>query len=330
MRTRPASLIAVLFAATTLLAGCEGGPNQPTHLDAFRVAGPNEVPPGTDVQFRALLDRVATLSDVSDEAQWTSSNPSVLSLDAGHATGHALGEAAVTARIDDRRTDPKLVLVLPLGTYRMRGTVQTQQSTGLPMALSMARAEVVGLGLSATTDAQGRFALYGVPQDAQIRISKQGFVPALEAVHLSDHERQITRVLRPAIEGTYTMSIGPSVCSGGPGPPPSADLMQRSYTVVLVQTGQNGAQVVGSIPAANVTVVGFSGSFLLPQARWFLTLAIGERLPDGKALTMNGFATIGTDNLTCEFRGRIALNDPAVEGAIAGCSVTGSRFVLTP
>jgi hypothetical protein len=322
--------MAVPLFGAILLAACEGSQNQPSHLDSFRLAGPAEVPPGTNAQFKALLDRVATLSDVSGEAQWTSSNPSVLSLDAGLATGHTLGEATVTARIEERRTDPKLVLVLPLGTFRVRGTVQTQQATGLPVALSMARAEVQGLGLATTTDAQGRFALYGVPADAAIRISKQGFVPAVETVHLTDHERQITRVLRPAIEGQYTLSIGPSVCSGGPGPAPSPDLLQRTYTAVLVQSGQNGAQALGSIPAPNVTVVSFFGNFLLSPGGWSISFVIGERLPDGNALTMNGSAFIRIDDLTGAFSGRIALNDPAVEGAIAGCSVVGSRFALTP
>ena len=135
------------------------------------MAGPVEVAPGTSAPFKALLDSVATLSDVSEEAEWISSNPSVLSVETGLATGHVAGEATVTARFEEQQTNPKLVMVLPAGTYRLRGTVHCRPGP-TPFPISMARVEVPAVGLATTTDAQGRFALYGVPQDAEIMSRK--------------------------------------------------------------------------------------------------------------------------------------------------------------
>src|SRR6187399_817733 len=107
--------VAVLIAA--VVAGCDGPPDRPSHLGSFRMTGPAEVAPGTSASFKSIVDRIATLSDVSDTAEWTSSNPSVLSVAAGLATGRANGEATVTARFEGQQTDPAPVMVLPVGTY---------------------------------------------------------------------------------------------------------------------------------------------------------------------------------------------------------------------
>jgi hypothetical protein len=96
-----------------------------------------------------------------------------------------------------------------------------------------------------------------------------------------------------------------------------------------VQTGANGSQAQGTLTGANLTVVSFFGTFSPPQARWQFSFTIGERLPDGKALTMNGGAFIRTSDLAGEFNGRIALNDPAADDAIARCQATAFRFALT-
>jgi len=325
---RTTSSLGGLLAVAVLVTACDGPQGQPTHLDSFRLAGPAEVAPGTSVPFKAILDRVATLSDVSDQAEWISSNRSVLSVDAGIATAHMSGEATVTARFEEQQTDPKRVIAVPAGTYRVRGTVVTQTTGAALIPLLMARVDVPAVGLSTTTDAQGRYALYGVPQNAEMRLTKEGYAPATVAVQVANHDQQISTTLRPAIAGTYKLTIGGGTCSEGPPLPP--ELLQRTYTAVLVQTGANGSQAQGTLTGANLTIVSFFGTFSPAQARWQFSFTIGERLPDGKALTFNGGAFIRTSDLAGEFNGRIALNDPAAEDAIARCQATAFRFALTP
>jgi hypothetical protein len=320
---RPACSCAAFLAIAVLIVSCDGPPGRPSHLDYFRLAGPGEVAPGTSVPFKALLDKSATLSDASAEAQWISSNPSVLSIDAGLATGRIAGEVTVTARLGELQTDPKLVLVLPVGTYRLRGRVLIEGSNP-SVALAMARVEVPAVGLSTTTDTQGRYTLYGVPPDAELRVTRDGFAPTSVTVHLQDHDQVITTSLRTALSGTYTLTISPGNCSNGP--PLPANLLHRTYTTVFVQTG---SQIRGTFPNPNITVVIFIGAFSPAQARWNFSFTIGERLPDGNAVTFNGSAFVRTADFAGEFNGRIALNDPSAEDAIARCDATGFRFALT-
>jgi hypothetical protein len=315
------SLAVPLAVAAALIASCEGPPGRPTHLPYFRLAGPGEVAPGTSASFKALLDKSATLSDVTGNAQWISSNSSVLSIDAGLAAGRTAGEATVTARFQEHESDARLVMVLPRGTYRLRGKVVIATTT---VPVSMARVEVPAAGLSTTADGEGRYALYGVRPDAEMRVAREGYAPVVLPIHLQDHDQEITAPLRPLLEGTYTLTISPGRCSNGP--PRPAHLLQRTYTAVFVQ---DGLQVQGTLSGGELTVKSFSDRFLGPQSRWSLAFAVGERLSDGNVVTLNGTALIGPEDLEGDFNGRIALNNPSAQDAIARCEATAFRFALT-
>ena len=147
---------------------------------------------------------------MSDTAEWTSSNPSVLSVAAGLATGRANGEATVTARFEGQQTDPAPVMVLPVGTYRLRGTVTLPNSA--TAVVPTARVEVPEVGLVTTADPQGRFVLYGVPPGAEIHVTKDGYAPTVTSFDLRNHLMQVRITIRPQLEGAYTLSIGPGTC----------------------------------------------------------------------------------------------------------------------
>jgi hypothetical protein len=316
--------VAVLIAA--VVPGCDGPPDRPSHLDSFRMTGPTEIAPGSSASFTAILDRVATMSDVSGTAEWVSSNPSVLSVAAGVATGRASGEATVTAQFEGQQTDPAPVMVLPAGTYRLRGTVTLP--TSATQVVPLARVEVPSVGLVTTADAQGRFVLYGVPADAEIRASKEGYTTAVASVHLVDHLAQVRVSISPALEGTYTLSIGPGSCSDVP--PVPANLLRRTYTVAFLQSGPNPSVANGSFPGAtNITVMQFSASFVAAQGTWTVSLAIGEPLPDGKNITLNGFASVTASDLVGTFTGRYAIYEPSTGETLNRCTANRFPFVLT-
>jgi hypothetical protein len=315
----PSSFVVALLAVG-FAAGCDGPPDRPSHVDIFRTLGPAELTPGTTTPFKAVLDTVATLSDVSKEAQWISSNPAVLSVDAGVATAHAAGEATITAMFEGLQTAPSPVLVVPAGTYRLAG-VSRFADTQMP--LSMVRVEVPAVGLMTTTDAQGRYILYGVPQDAEIRATKEGYVTAVTSVHPVNQTGYLPIAMRPAIEGTYTLSIGPGTCSDGPAIP--ASLLQRTYKVTLVQRGSMAA---GTFPGAdNITPVQFSATFDLGV--WDVSFVIGEQLPDGKVLTINGAAFVRPTDLAGAFNGRLAITEPSTGDILNRCTASAFRFALS-
>jgi len=315
--------VAVLIAA--VVAGCDGPPDRPSHLDSFRMTGPAEVAPGTSASFKAIVDRIATLSDVSDTAEWTSSNPSVLSVAAGLATGRANGEATVTARFEGQQTDPAPVMVLPVGTYRLRGTVTLPNSA--TAVVPTARVEVPEVGLVTTADPQGRFVLYGVPPGAEIHVTKDGYAPTVTSFDLRNHLMQVRITIRPQLEGAYTLSIGPGTCFDVPAVP--ANLLKRTYTVAFVQSGSNPSVATGSFPGApNITVLSFSASFSASQTAWNVSLAMGEPLPDGNNLTVNGFATIRASDLAGTFTGRYAIYEPSTGDTLNRCTANGFPFVL--
>jgi len=325
MQVRRGSSIFVAVLMAAVVAGCDGPPDRPSHLESFRLTGPAEVAPGSSASFKAIVDRVATLSDVSDTAEWTSSNPAVLSVAAGLATGHAGGEATVTARFEGQQTEPAPVLVLPAGTFRLRGTVTLPNNANLVVPL--ARVEVPSAGLATTPDSQGRFVLYGVPPDAEIRATKEGYSTAVTSVRLVDHLAQVRLTMRPALEGTYTLSIGPGTCSDVP--PVPANLLRRTYTVAFAPSGANLSTLNGSFPGApNITVVQFVAS-LSQQGAWNVSFTIGEPLPDGTNLTLNGFASVRNTDLVGTFNGRYAIYEPSTGDTLNRCTANGFPFVLT-
>ena len=216
-------------------------------------------------------------------------------------------------------------MVVPAGTYRLKGLVQSP-GTNPQLPVAMARVEVPVVGPATTTDAQGRYTLYGVPRDAEIRASKEGYAPAVTVVRLVSHDQQAaTLILRPVLEGTFALSIGARTCSDGP--PLPANLLQRKYTVVLASSNPNGSPVNGTFPGANITVVSFTG-FISAQG-WNFSFTIGEPQPDGKVLTMNGSATVRVTDLVGTFSGRFALYEPSTGETLARCTASAFPFVLT-
>ena len=172
---RSTSLVSAVVLAG-LVAACSDSPipSAPDAPDAVRatglvIQGPSEVAPGTTAMFTAAeyLSN-GTLRDVSAGARFITSNPSVLSFDAGLATAHTRGEVTVAVQTDAfPGSAPRTIIVVPPGTYRLQGSVYAASEEFVPGI----RVEVLGSDLATVTDHRSSFVLYGVPPEADLRFT---------------------------------------------------------------------------------------------------------------------------------------------------------------
>jgi hypothetical protein len=120
------SILAVLVVACDERAAPpDTGPPADLRPLSIRVDGPTDVIADSEVRFTALQTwSDGSTRDVTASAQWSSSNPSVLSVSGGLAMGLAPGEARVFAHLADLPVNSKGVRVLPAapglsGSYRL-------------------------------------------------------------------------------------------------------------------------------------------------------------------------------------------------------------------
>lgn len=252
MRTRLLlSGVLVIVSASGLFAACgDPGTRTPTtdslpHPAFVTIIGPASIPPGTTAQLAAQVQQSdgTTKTALSPTVRWTSSNPSVLTVNAnGLATASSLrGDAVVTAEVNasaTRRSSLREIVVVPDGTFRVVGLVT--DSNVPPTPIPGARVEVVGTTVVATTGSNGEYRLYGVPPDAAIEASAAGYQPRSQTVHLTGHTT-VNHELTFAgplggLTGNYTLAF--DVLDTCPGQPNlSQDNRHRTYDAVMTQTG---------------------------------------------------------------------------------------------
>lgn len=229
-------------------------PSSPLAITSLEIQGPGTVPPGSTARFTVtarLSDGVSR--DVTDETVWHSSSPSVLSIDGtGLATAHARGETHLSANYLSRLSTRE-VIVVPAGSYRLTG--QVTESDASDAVLVDALVEVTagsGAGLSTATGTDGRYRLYGVAGDTQIRVTKEGFQPRVLSVAVADHQTQNVELslVRPRedVSGAYTLTI---TAVGDCRQALPEEVRTRTYTARLTQNGPN---VEARLSGANFAV----------------------------------------------------------------------------
>lgn len=215
-------LIGGLIVAAVALAYCSDNKTPVTPIGptpaapALRITGNTQ---GLDVNQTSQLAAVAsstdgTSRDVSAEATWRSSNPAVATVSArGLLTVVGLGRTGVSALYQGRLSTAD-VLVLPSGTYILRGTV-TEPG---PVPIGEARVDVIDgshAGRSATTNGlNGTYEIYGLSGTLSVRVTKDGFVVDTKSVSLTEN-RVLDFELRPTaaplpIAGNYRLTIAAS------------------------------------------------------------------------------------------------------------------------
>ncbi|HSC28372.1 MAG TPA: Ig-like domain-containing protein [Vicinamibacterales bacterium] len=244
---------------------CGGdSPTQPSRssspsITRLEIGGPGSVAPGASEQFTVrahLTDGSTTL--VTNEATWTSSNASVLSVSAGLVTGVERGEADLRVSYAGR-SSTKHLMVLPAGTFKLSVMVHDGG-----FGLTNARVEVTAgsaTGLVATSTGPGTYALYGVAGDTELRITRDDYEPRVENLFVADH-RTLDIELVPSggrvdPTGTYTLTVeaAPECRSSLP-----ATALTRTYSATIA--GNGSSNVIVTLGGANfLTTFSTANSF---------------------------------------------------------------------
>ncbi|HKV99950.1 MAG TPA: carboxypeptidase-like regulatory domain-containing protein [Vicinamibacterales bacterium] len=315
MRTR--SFLAVIAIAAAAV-GCSPSPS-PTPIQtgptvsALTITGPATIAPGATAQFTASarMSDGSTL-DYTAKVTWRSNSvPIVTITSSGQATGQAAGETQVQAVLPTLRASAN-VMVIPAGTWRLTGNVT---ESGYPVSkATVAVTSGVGAGLSAVTDFNGAYRIYGVAGPIEVTVTKDGYTPVVQAAIIEAMgvlDIPVVQVNARNLAGTYALTIATgSTCSVyGPEVPLRDDLRQRHYVATITETGPvfrvdlSGANFVVKDGLGG----GFSGrvepnqiTFSLGDGYYTPYPDIVEGLDDGSYLNIVGSGTLtisGTDIL---------------------------------
>ena len=359
--------------AVVLVAACGGSttttrpsPSTPAAsptgatLTDLRVDGPASVPPGGSAQYTATgTYSDGSSRDVTTEAKWTSTNDTVLSVTpTGAMTTHVTGFADVVATFG-ARSHSREVVVVPEGRYLVKAFASEDQVTAMIYGV---RVEVVSgpaVAVAATTDWNGLALLFGVPADALLRFTKDGYDPVVQSVHVSTNwsdvrVRMLSSAPRPSLPGGYQLTINSAPCTDGTVLP--EQVRTRVYGARIWNAG---AKVMVELDAANFAlqycpICGetrgnrFTGQAEVLDARFTLEdyaapfdwnagvyPNVVERLPDGRLLVIAGHAIVTPTEggFAGTLDGSIAIFDSLNIGSdtsvpAASCQSSGHQFIL--
>lgn len=232
-----------IVAAALIVASCtdpeSSHPTTPTapFVTGVEIVGPDAVAPGQSAQFTARLRLSDDSRKLAHSVRWSTAGPA-FSVDAqGVVTARtSLGEGMLTVDAivpTGARRGTREIVVVPEGTFRLIGVVRDADVPALPIL--GARVEITPGSLTAVTDHNGGFRLYGVPVDSELRISTSGYVPLAQSLPFTGHGSQVFRLTpagpQPSYDGNYTLGIDSTGC------PVPSDLRSRRYDAVVTQDG---------------------------------------------------------------------------------------------
>lgn len=263
------SVLAIPLLLAGLLAACgddkralgpgpPGGPSPPVlTVTAVTIAGPGSVQPPNSAQFTAVLQLNDGTERAAPSARWFSSNPAVLYI-MDTNTGVAStpfgiwGEVTLGVEVSlagtgltGQTSGSREILVQPDGTFRIAGGVTDADSPGLGVPGAILEVRLTENLSSQTvtyawTDATGRYALYGVPAESYLHVRRPGYVPVTERIQIGSHTTRDFQLRVdgnvPSFEGTYTMTVDATNCTGF-NPPLASQYRLRTYTATIRQSG---------------------------------------------------------------------------------------------
>ena len=131
------------------------------------------------------------------------------------------------------RSATKNVIVVPPGTYRLKGTIR---DAGVAIAAQV-RIENQALGTRDIDAVDGQYLVYGVAGETRITVSKSGYQEGRRTESIGEHRTiDIDLVLsrsRADVSGTYALTItAADTCSTLPD-----DVRSRRFTASIAQNG---------------------------------------------------------------------------------------------
>ena len=173
----------------------------------------------------------------------------------GIAVGVRPGAASVIARVAPTQASLSVV-VLEKGTFKLCVGPDPVETGDWPLeGVSIDVVSGTGVGLRATANSLGEYALYGVAGPTQLRVSGNGFTPQVRDLVVTADTNAENFVLAPreppapGIAGDWTLMLKPSPTC--PAAPP--DIARgRSYQVQIKQQG-TGLTYVISGPTTTVS-----------------------------------------------------------------------------
>lgn len=233
-------------------------------VTSVQIQGPTSLAPGETAQFVANATRSdGSQLDITATAFWTIGGNTwfVFSHDGGGlVTGKQNGQGTLFAvttipNTSLRATGTRSIVVTPPGTVMVAGVVTT--SGGPVTGATVVVPTGVSAGLSAVTDAEGRFAIFGVRGPSDLSITKTGFAPVQVSVNGTEHQTlniTLTAVApMPSVAGTYTLTLEASPsCRAGL----TEAARRRTYTATLVQ---NTTRIFGTLSGGSLVANRFEG-----------------------------------------------------------------------
>jgi hypothetical protein len=282
-KVRPIVLTLILGVGFGV-ASCDTGPTQPTTrpgtsvpqtaaVTRVEIVGPTSVEPGGSARLTAnAIKSDGSVENVTSQAQWTSSNATVLKVESpGVFNAISRGEATINARFGSRSATAQ-IMVLPAGTFRLTGRIS---DGSLPLdGVTLTVIEGTGKGLTNVTDGSGAYALYGVAGRVTLHAKKGGFKNRIEEIDVGGN-RELDFEMRfdgerGALTGTYTLQFEATPCISLP-----ENTRKRTYTA---NVQQHGSRVTVKLGGADFIVSNgrgdhFAGS-VGPDGK--VTFAIGD------------------------------------------------------
>jgi hypothetical protein len=235
---RPSRTILLLAALIAIGVACDS-PSQPSPqpLRDVVLTGPQEIAPGESARFTVTARYGdGSTEDVTSQSTWQTAKPAVLRVTSdGSAQGISRGESGITARFRGVSRS-KAVLVLERGTYRLAGRIA--EAGGNIAGARVAVLSGTGTGLTATSEDNGFYALYGVAGAIRLHISAGGFEEMFQDLTVTSHTQQNydLKLLVPPVDiaGSWrlTLSAAPECDSRLP-----EDTRRREFSLAIVQNG---------------------------------------------------------------------------------------------
>ena len=358
VRRSPVRGSVALAALLGFTAACsESGSRLPAAPSApgvpeVTISGPDRLAPGQTAQYTAtirLADGTLKLPSPETDITWHSSSPSVLMSEDGFATAVDVGETAVAAVLGTTAAGraTKEVVVVPDGTYRLVGVVRDAEFP--EVRVNGARVEVTPGGLTAVSGGDGRYRLYGVPAEAEVRITAPGYEPFVTRLQLDGHAAQDADLTltspRVELSGAYTLTVDMVEECSELSPP----LQHRRYDAVVTQSGSKldvtltspeftlgpggrGNRFSGHVAGSGASFRLDSLSFYYDIFYEYLTYPnVAERLADGAILVPDGTAVVekSAAGLSGRLNGGItAWRYGPFPVSLGGCRSTDILFAL--